>query len=609
MSFKKWISVFAICSILFVGVWAAANILVDPFGIFGDTLLDYSEYSMTQNPRIAKIAYLDKNHEKYDSYVIGCSKTSSFPTDTLNRYFDAEFYNMIMYGGDLYDIEKTVEYILENYGAKNIVVGIGLEEAKEYGGESDSFKGNLHAKLDPSQNTLGFYFKYLFLNPEYAKDKIESYKNRAYLISADEVFVPETGAYNKSRRDAAKIQKLSKYLELNPDFTGNTWNNEIPDSDKCVDALARIKAMCENNGTNLVLIACPVYEKEMRCYNAEQVKEYYKKIAEKVDFWNFSGYTDISFDARYFYDSLHFRNCVGDMMLARIFSDESVWVPENFGIYTTSKNKDEAIEKAFEEKSAPNNAKSLPVLMYHHFTEEDTGTGAVSRARLEEHLVSLIDAGYTPVSLSDIKSYTKKGTPLPEKPILITIDDGYSSALEIAAPVLEKYDASATVAVIGCSIGHTTYKDTDIPITPHFALEEALEYVEKGTLEITSHTWNMHEVEGLDGDNVRLGVLQKEGESEEEYLEYLENDFAKSKEALESAYGTNLDTLAYPHGKHSEISEVFLSQNGIEITFTTNYATNEIVKGIPQTLRLLDRITVDESVTGEKLIQLIEKAG
>ena len=116
MSFKKWITIFLVSILLTASLYAAYNALVDPFGVFGDKLLSYSEYSMTQNPRVAKIAYLDENHEKYDSYVIGCSKSSSLPTDTLNRYFDASFYNMIMYGGDLYDIEMTAKYVLENYG-------------------------------------------------------------------------------------------------------------------------------------------------------------------------------------------------------------------------------------------------------------------------------------------------------------------------------------------------------------------------------------------------------------------------------------------------------------------------------------------------------------
>ena len=82
-------------------VFAGFNIAVDPFGVFGDIIFDRYAYNMTQNPRFAKINYLEKNHDKYDSYIIGSSKTSSYSVEKLNEYYGgASFYNMIMYGGD-----------------------------------------------------------------------------------------------------------------------------------------------------------------------------------------------------------------------------------------------------------------------------------------------------------------------------------------------------------------------------------------------------------------------------------------------------------------------------------------------------------------------------
>ena len=605
MNSKKWTTAFLSFLAFFILLWALINVFVDPFGVFGDKVLDYYEYNATQNPRIAKIAYLDKNPDKYDSFVVGCSKSSSLPTEALNKYFDADFYNMIMYGGDMYDIEKTCEFLIENRTVKNIVVCIGLEEAVKFNSESDPVKANLHAKLD-EKPLVPFYFKYLFLNPEYAKNKLVSYLNRSYLITSEEVFIKESGEYNKSKRDAEKIPKLDEYLEQNPSFTSSVWKSTLDDADECVQSLKRIKTLCDNNGVNLVVIASPVYEKELTIYNENELKDYFKKIAEEVPFWNFSGYTSISHEPRYFYDTFHFRNCVGDMILAKIFGDTSIYVPDDFGIYTTRENKEEAVEKAFEKKNATTPSVNLPVLLYHHLTNDGKNVSAV---QFEEHLTALKDAGYTTVSIKDIEDYTLKGSPLPEKPVLITFDDGYLSNIEIAAPILQKHGAKASIAVIGCSIGHTHYKDSDNLITEHFTLDKALPFVKGGTLEIISHTWDMHEVENLDPSPIRQGVLQKDGESEEEYLAYLEKDLERSKQALEKAFNTPLTSLAYPYGKYSEISEVFLSQNGIKTTFTIKEETNEIIKGIPQTTRLLGRINVDKSVSGEKLIKLIEKAG
>jgi len=215
---KKWLGIFFASLGAFCLLIAAFNMAVDPFGVFGDRLLNYYEYNMTQNPRIAKIAYLDKNYEKYDSYIVGSSKTSSYPVELLNEYYGgASFYNMLSYGGDMYDNRKTIEYIVENYNVKNIVLNIGLEEAFQYNYEDDKTKGNLHPKVE-GKNSIPFYLKYAFLNLQYSFDKLKAYFDRDYLPSANEVFIPQTGAYNKTVRDSETLMTEDEHIEAGDGF-------------------------------------------------------------------------------------------------------------------------------------------------------------------------------------------------------------------------------------------------------------------------------------------------------------------------------------------------------------------------------------------------------
>ena len=101
---------------------------------------------MTLNPRAAKIAYLDRNHEKYDSYIIGCSSTSSYPVEQLNEYYDASFYNMIMYGADMLDVEQESRYIIENYECKNLIVNVYIDNAMHYDEEENPLTYSVHSK-------------------------------------------------------------------------------------------------------------------------------------------------------------------------------------------------------------------------------------------------------------------------------------------------------------------------------------------------------------------------------------------------------------------------------------------------------------------------------
>lgn len=67
MSSKKWLIMLALTVALALGVCAGFNILADPFGVFGDPILDWYSYNETNNPRVAKLAWLEEHHEESNS--------------------------------------------------------------------------------------------------------------------------------------------------------------------------------------------------------------------------------------------------------------------------------------------------------------------------------------------------------------------------------------------------------------------------------------------------------------------------------------------------------------------------------------------------------------
>ncbi len=608
MKLKSYIITFLSGVLAFLVFFAAFNMIVDPFGVFGDRLFDRYDYNMTNNPRIAKIGYLDREHERYDSYIIGCSKTA-LSVEKLNEYTGASFYNMLMYGGDMYDIEATARYIIENYSPKNIIVNMGLEEAAGYNTESDPTKGNLHAKAEGEGEFL-FYLKYAYLNPRYSMDKLDFMSKVGYLQTAENVFLAESGSYNKTSRDVERISSMDEYYAAYPEFYEPSWQIHMTDRQKVLDAVSRVKAMCEENDVTFTLILSPFYQRELNCYNFDELSEYMIALAQITDYYNFCGMSPISAEPRYFYDFMHFRNAVGDMMLGFIYGDDSIYIPEGFGRLTTAQTVEDDVQLLLGGElvqSTYDYQKKLPVLMYHHFTSEpEMGGTTVSEALFREQLDALYAAGYTVVSFDRVLEYVETGTPLPEKPVVITIDDGYSSNLDIAYRVLKEYGASATVSVIGVSEGKNTYKDTGKEITPHFFLEQARTAVAEGVLDIQSHSYDMHMVEGLDGENVRQGVLKLNDESEEEYIERFTQDFNRSRERIEEVFGDKVWLYAYPYGKYSQLSEVLLAQMGVSVTLSTEHGINVIMKGLPQTLRAMKRINIDESVSPRILVEMLD---
>lgn len=94
----------------------------------------------------------------------------------------------------------------------------------------------------------------------------------------------------------------------------------------------------------------------------------------------------------------------------------------------------------------PPEALHVPILMYHYVSDLPPDADSLRRgltvepADFEAQLHYLKDAGYETVLLRDLYDALSLGKPLPEKPIVLTFDDGYKNHYTDVLPLLQKYD-------------------------------------------------------------------------------------------------------------------------------------------------------------------------
>ncbi len=608
MSSKKWVLVFLATVFVLAALLAGLNAAVDPFGAFGDRLLSWFSYDETNNPRVAKLSYLEQHHGEYDSYILGCSSTSSFPVDAFNEAYGARFYNLIMYGADMRDCEKITRYLIEHYEVKNLILNVYLDNGLEYDEESDRLTKSLHYKEDPDTSALSFYTRYLFADPRYALAKLNALRTDTILPQTFDVFDERTGCYDKRVRDAEPIGSAERYLESYPVFADYPHQTlSLPYTKQCMQSVAAIRAMCEEAGVNLTVVAGPVYAAYLKNYQTEDIAAFYRSLAQVTPFWDFSS-SSVSCEMRYFYDGTHFRNNVGEMMCARMTGRTDLWIPDDFGTYVTADTPEEYFTDALSPAAlSPDEISAqVPILMYHHLSEDVTNSEMVSPEQFEAQIRALSEAGYTGVSFDELQAYVLRGAPLPEKPVVITFDDGYESNYTLAYPILQKYGMKATIFAIGVSFGKDHYKDTDYAITPHFGAAEAAEMAASGLISIQSHTYDMHQWPPYEsGSAVRENILPLPGEGEEAYVQALTEDFTRSRALLEDAAGQPVDVLAYPAGQYSTLAQVTLQSLGVHVTLSTNPGVNTVVRGLPQTLYAMLRFGITEDVTPEALLDMI----
>jgi len=93
--------------------------------------------------------------------------------------------------------------------------------------------------------------------------------------------------------------------------------------------------------------------------------------------------------------------------------------------------------------------KGMPVLVYHKISstkQPDYYTVAASRMR--EHLEYITKKGYNTIFISDMIDYIEKGKPLPPKPLMIALEDGFRDSYTDVYPMLKEFNCKANIFIV-----------------------------------------------------------------------------------------------------------------------------------------------------------------
>lgn len=151
-------------------------------------------------------------------------------------------------------------------------------------------------------------------------------------------------------------------------------------------------------------------------------------------------------------------------------------------------------DKNIKNNNSGENATSVPVLIYHHFLNDEdkakyepTKDYSVSLSVFEEQLKYLKDNGYKSLTPSEMLCWKKSECKIPLKSFMITIDDGQKSVMKYAYPLLKKYGFTALSFVISSRIGD--YGELD-PSTYQYLSADDLK--DNGVIYFGSHSDDMH---------------------------------------------------------------------------------------------------------------------
>lgn len=184
----------------------------------------------------------------------------------------------------------------------------------------------------------------------------------------------------------------------------------------------------------------------------------------------------------------------------------------------------------------------VPVLSYHMVEDNVDNPLALGVKEFEEQMEYLSRRGYHAITPDQLTNYLQTGIPLPEKPVLITFDDGYQNNFKIAYPIMKKYGLTATIFLISDRIGTDNW---------YMNWDQVREMRRAGFV-FGSHTLS-HE------------LLSRIPEEE------IKQQLIKSREGIEWRLDVPARYLAYPGGDYNSRIEELARQSGYRAAFTVKF--------------------------------------
>lgn len=229
----------------------------------------------------------------------------------------------------------------------------------------------------------------------------------------------------------------------------------------------------------------------------------------------------------------------------------------------------------------PGPPRPVPILMYHVTTEPPADAPFpdlyVTRSEFADQMQALADAGYVAVTQQEVWDAWHRGAPLPRRPVVVSIDDGYRSNYLYARPVLRRL---GWPAVLNLKVGNLR--------EPEYGVNagQVRELIADGW-EIDSHT-----IDHPDLTTVDAATLTRE--------------VAESRRALQDRFGVPVNFFCYPAGRYDDAVVAAVEAAGYLAATTVNPG---LASPDDASRFTLNRVRVNNGVSGAALVDQLAGLG
>lgn len=233
--------------------------------------------------------------------------------------------------------------------------------------------------------------------------------------------------------------------------------------------------------------------------------------------------------------------------------------------------------------ATPASTSQALVLCYHRFADTVADSMTVRKATFADHIQAIEDSGAHVIALSDLIAFRQgKLARLPPRPVVITVDDGHRTQIEVMAPMLAPTRWPVTLFIYPSAISNASYA---------MRWEQLKQMQATGQYTIQSHTyWHPH------------FVKERRQQPPADFERFARTQLLKSKTVLEDRMGKPITQLAWPFG--------IFDEGVMEMAASLGYQASMALGNKPCTaadpMQALPRYLMVDEFSGKRLRHLID---
>jgi len=198
-----------------------------------------------------------------------------------------------------------------------------------------------------------------------------------------------------------------------------------------------------------------------------------------------------------------------------------------------------------------------PILLYHHIENTPFSSRLyISTATFNSQLNILKMNGYASISVAQLAKSLKTGSPLPQRSVVITFDDGNADVYENAYPIMKEFGYTGTIYVIAGRLKTGGYLNKD--------------QIQK----LVSEGWEL----GSNGMN-QIAINY--------HYASVWGEVAESRKKLEKTIGVPVETFSYPYGITDGVIQKVVKDN-----YKTGVTQGKSIRHILESIYTLSRIEI-----------------